>query len=219
MVRAIASSLAPAMTGTVISTGSVPSTAVMRNSRSPLDAALPAAAMFQTPAEGGAVAAHAGPDTRAARTIKRWADFMAASWPARPGAFRGALYGGGALFALDLDVDVAHVGIHQLEREIRLAILLLDQDVLAVVDLDGVALRAELRGERVTHVARHVVLGTAAADVGDHVDRFTLARRDAELQVTRRQRLAVELDAPLVGSGRGVGGGECGQHQRCGDGG
>ena len=38
--------------------------------------------------------------------------------------------------------------IEELEREVRLAFLLLDHDVFAIVDFDGVALGAELRGER-----------------------------------------------------------------------
>lgn len=57
MLRATESSLAPDITATVTSTGSLPSVAVMRNARSPLEAALPEVAMFQTPADGGAEAA------------------------------------------------------------------------------------------------------------------------------------------------------------------
>src|SRR5262245_31925388 len=133
MVRAIASSLAPAITGTVTSTGSLPSVAVTRNSRSPLDAALPVVAMFQTPADGGAVAPNAEAATRAA-SANEHAYFMMPSGQARPGVFRGALEKVSALFALDLDVHVAHIRVDELECEVGLAILLLDQDVLAVVD-------------------------------------------------------------------------------------
>src|SRR5690348_259453 len=219
MVRAMASALAPAITGTEISTGSLPSVAVTRNSRSPLDAALPVVAMFHIPAEGGAVAAKAEAATRAATTTRHLADFMSASGLARPGVFRGAVWRGGALFALDLDVHVAHVRVDELEREVGLTILLLDEDVLAVVDLDGVALGAELRGERVAHVPGDVVLRATAADRRDHVDRLALARRDPELQVAGGERLTVELDAPLVGRRRGVGGSQRREHERRRDGG
>jgi hypothetical protein len=70
---------------------------------------------------------------------------MSLSWPARPGVFRGALDRNvpvRALFAFHLDVDVLHVRIDELEREVGLPLLLLDEHVLAVVDFHRVALRA-----------------------------------------------------------------------------
>src|SRR5262245_4169989 len=142
MLRAIESSSAPDITGTVMSTGSLPSARVTRNARSPLEVALPVAAMFHTPASGGApwangMAAASNAAATIAARVFMWASSEASS-RARPGEFRGALLGQverrarvmrPGLFALDLDVHVAHVGVDQFDGEVGLAFLLLDQDV------------------------------------------------------------------------------------------
>ena len=66
--------------------------------------------------------------------------------------------------AFDLYAHVLHAGFDQFEREIRLAILLLDEDVLAIVDLDRVAIRAQPGGERIANVPGDIVLFTPATD-------------------------------------------------------
>src|SRR6187401_510982 len=93
MLRATESWLAPEITATLMSMGLLPSAGVIRNSRSPLDSALPDAAIFQLLASGGPVAAaaaawvaHDEAATRAA--MRQVARFMMPSshyWPARPG--------------------------------------------------------------------------------------------------------------------------------------
>ena len=125
MLRATESSLAPDITGTVISTGSLPSVAVMRNARSPLEAALPEVAIFQTPADGGAEAACSERRHEGGESEKAGGAFHDCLRAGAPAAYSGAhCWGGrGGLFALDLDVHVADVGLDQLDREVRLAIL------------------------------------------------------------------------------------------------
>src|ERR1043165_32815 len=190
MLRATATSSVPLRTETVISDGS-PRAGVTRNRSSPLDAALPLGVMFQEPANGGA--ATATDESRLAAVAISRARRVPVAPCRRAPAHSGAAVIVVCLFALDLDAHVLHVGIDELQREVGLTLLLLDQDVFAIVDLDGEALRAEFRGERVTHVLRDVVLGAAAADVDGDVGGLTLARRHPELHLAGLQGLAIDL--------------------------
>src|SRR5688572_11869742 len=85
MLRAMPSAPVPPMTGTLISTGSLPSPGVTRKSRSPLAPALPVEAMLHVPDNGGLfapkalLAPNARPTMEAAMeiTTRLARDFMA----------------------------------------------------------------------------------------------------------------------------------------------
>src|SRR6185436_3692039 len=138
-------SFEPDMMGTVISTGSA-SPAVIRKCSSPEDVASPLGATFHAFDTGKLLAAPATCTMAAATAVmSALRIFIRLRLPAgAPRRIPGRTCEMRRLFAFHFDADVADVRIQELEREIRLAILLLDQDVLAVIDFDAVPVRAQL---------------------------------------------------------------------------
>src|SRR5687768_4189987 len=99
---------------------------------------------------------------------------------------------------LDVDAHALYAGVDQRDRKFRYRVLGLDENVLAVVDLDLV-LGGQCALEAVAHVLRDAVLRASVLDRHFNRRHLPAHRCDREPDRAVRVRTLADLDPPGMG--------------------